>query len=327
MKKSIELKKSPMCLLGCLAVMASGEALGQQASELDASPEPIELEVETAGDVFATRERAIVTHADLDNYIAQRVPLEHQGGFLLDPDRIGQMAENLALPRQLAIRAIDDGIDESPRVQAKMLQGLVTLLADEYVEQYFSDKELEDYEIVARELYLKSDRRSRAELDFSQILVVDDEKSSLDILRRVVTLSDRLAERPQNYDELLLENSDDPMVDSNDGRYTGVSPDSLTESVRDELLSLKPGEISEPVQSQYGWHILRLNGYKKSEQVEFEQVREEYIALAREQHRERVEGRLFSELNAVPMDFEPGAIRSLLNRYGIDFEVFERANQ
>jgi len=321
---SIELKSSTALLVFLAAVAQTPGAVAEQGGAPDAAP--IELNVATAGEPFATRGRALITHADIDNYLEQRVPPEHQGGFLLDPERIGTMAENLALPRQLAARAIDDGIDQRPEVQAKMLQGLVTLLADEYMAGYFDEKELDDYEVVARELYLTSDRRRKATLDFSQILVVPDEDNMLATLEALVSLASRANAKPEEFDQLVASRSDDPAVDVNNASYTAVKPDSINQSVRDALLAMEPGQISEPVRSQHGWHILRLDAYHESEKVEFEQLEDELIAQARAQHRERVEGQLLADLSALPLELEPGAVRALLERYEVDFEVFDKAN-
>lgn len=299
-----------------LLLLFVAPAFGQSEDAAANDPEAIELEVSAVGEPFATRGRALITHGDIDNYLQHRVPPEHQSGFLIDADRIGTMLENLALPRQLAARAMDEGIDQKPEVQTKMLQGLVTLLADEYMARYFETQALEDYQVVARELYLTSDRKSDAELDFSQILIVPDESSMLDSLETVTRIG-RLAQ--DKFDDIDLEIAGVAVMQTDRRSFTGVKPDRLNEAVRDALLALEPGEISQPVQSQFGWHILRLDQYHRPERVEFEKVREEFIALAREQHRERVEGRLLSDLQAVPLEITEGAVRDLLARYDADF--------
>ncbi|WIY26866.1 peptidylprolyl isomerase [Parasedimentitalea psychrophila] len=60
------------------------------------------------------------------------------------------------------------------------------------------------------------------------------------------------------------------------------------------VLTLKSGEISAPVQTQFGWHVIILNERRKSAAPEFEAVREE---LATQLRNQAVEARV-SELTA-----------------------------
>lgn len=311
---------------GLLLLFLAGSLIAGPATSQEIAAEPIELEVKAVGETFATRGRALVTHDDIDNYLLQRVPPEHQSSFLLDADRIGTMVQNLALPRQLAARALDEGMDKNPKIQAKMLQGLVTLLADEYMARFFEMNALEDYEVVARELYLTSDRKSAGKLDFSQILVAPDQSRMLESLEGVVGLARTVREAPSQFDEIDLDTVAESASQTDRRSFTGVQPDRLNESVRDALLDMEAGQISEPVQSQFGWHILRLDAYHPPESVEFEEVREEFIAQARAAHRERVEGRLLAELQAIPLEIADGAVRKLLDRYDADFGALNGGN-
>jgi len=310
-----------LLLLFAVGCLAATPATGQETN-----PAPIELSVKASGETFATRGRALVTHDDIDNYLLQRVPEEHRSGFLIDADRIGTMVENLALPRQLAVRAMADGLDQDAKVQAKMLQGLVTLLADEYMARYFEAQALDDYEVVARELYLTSDRKSEGTLDFSQILIVPDESRMLDSLENVTTVAKRVRNAPEEFDEIDLAASASAALRTDRRLFTDVKPPRLNEAVRDTLLAMDPGEISGPVQSQFGWHILRLEQYHAPERVDFEEVREQFIAQARAQHRERVEGKLLADLQAVPLEITEDAVRKLLARYDADFGALSGGN-
>ena len=52
------------------------------------------------------------------------------------------------------------------------------------------------------------------------------------------------------------------------------------------VIALKPGEISEPVQTQFGWHVIKLNETRQADAPALETVQDE---LATQLRREAVE--------------------------------------
>lgn len=309
-------------LLLFLLVPVTGSACDLAGGE-NCSEYRIELTVSQHGPVFAAKGDAVITEADVDAYLEARVPEKDRSAFLADPDRIGKMLRNLAVPRQLTQLAVADGLHEQPEIQPAMIQGLSTLLADEYLNAYAAERMLDDYEAVAREDFLKSDRQSPAKLDFTQLMIVPEKDRLVDDMREVVDLADRLEDDPSAFDDLVAAHSDDPALEENQGRYRDVRPSELVAPIRNALLELEAGELSGVVQSQYGLHILRLDGYEPARSVEFEDVRDEMIEKARANHLDLVKGRLMSELDAQPLEIAEGAVRRLLDRYNSDFGVFD----
>jgi foldase protein PrsA len=92
------------------------------------------------------------------------------------------------------------------------------------------------------------------QLDYTQfhaehILVKTKEKAAE--IRRKVT--------PENFQELAKKYSIEPSVQQTGGDL-GNQPavGSLDQTFVEAALSLKPGEIGQPVQTQFGWHIIHL---------------------------------------------------------------------
>ncbi len=63
---------------------------------------------------------------------------------------------------------------------------------------------------------------------------------------------------PERFAELAQEYSDDPGSAANGGSLGWSDPTVYVPEFQRELYSLKPGEVSEPFRSQFGWHLMQL---------------------------------------------------------------------
>lgn len=309
-------------LVSLLAPVASQAC--DLAADASCSDKRLEVTVSQLGEVFAVKGDAVVTENDIDAYLAERVPPGHRSPFLMDPDRIADMLRNLTAPRQLARLAIDADLHERPEVQARLLLELSNVLASEYAEWYAARHELDDYQAVAREDFLRSDRQTPATVDFTQLMIAPESGNLLEAMREVVDLADRLESDPSAFDKLVVEHSDDPAVEENQGAYRDIQPSNLVDPVRDALAGLEPGELSGVVQSQYGLHILRLDAVEPARPAEFDDVRGRMLEQARANHRELLKGRLMSELDAHELRIRENAVRELLERYDSGFGIFNK---
>lgn len=78
------------------------------------------------------------------------------------------------------------------------------------------------------------------------------------------------------------------------GALDWISPDRLVPEFADALKKMQPGEISEPVQTEYGWHIIELKEKRRAKAPELDQVKGQ---IARELREKAVEARI-AELTA-----------------------------
>jgi peptidyl-prolyl cis-trans isomerase D len=105
-----------------------------------------------------------------------------------------------------------------------------------------------------------------------------------------------LAQQARNgadFAALARANSEDPGSKDAGGELPWVARDgSMVKPFEDALFSMKPGEISAPVKTDYGYHVLKLNEVRGGGGRSFEEVRDE---LAREQAASESE-RAYSEL-------------------------------
>jgi peptidyl-prolyl cis-trans isomerase SurA len=100
----------------------------------------------------------------------------------------------------------------------------------------------------------------------------------------ILDIKKRLANN-EDFGELAKELSDDPTSATLGGDMGWFPPDAYGERVAQTLQSLKKDQVSEPFQTEDGWHILQLLGTRESDRTE-EAIREEARAKIRQQKAE-----------------------------------------
>ena len=88
---------------------------------------------------------------------------------------------------------------------------------------------------------------------------------------------------PEKFDELAKANSDDTGSAAQGGDLGFFSRDMMVKPFSDAAFAMKEGEISDLVQSEYGFHIIKVTGAKGSGEKPFEEVKPELEALYRQQ--------------------------------------------
>src|SRR5690625_3723414 len=211
--------------------------------------------------VFVRIGEVVLNHSDVDAYITDRVREEHRSAFLRDPGRIADLVQQQALTFQLAHQAVENGLDKEPEVVALLDLSAKNELSKLEVRRFLKENMLDSYRNQAQELALTSPDLidpGVSTLTFDQLLVTgQDNESRLDTAVRMADLYERYREAELDFDA-LIKHSDDPALENNNGRYADIDPGRLDEGVAAQLAELEPGEISEPFESRYGWHMVRL---------------------------------------------------------------------
>jgi len=283
------------------------------------------LNLEVDSEVFARQGNAVVTQAQFDAYFRSRVPEKDRREFLSSADRIGQMLENLMVTQLLATDGMDQGLLDDPEVQAAAYHAVMRVLADKQRERHWEENRLDDYTSQAREQYLINKERYTTEeaVDFTHLLVGTRERSSEEALDLARQLRDRIDEG-ENLVELAETYSDDPTFDRNRGSFQEAKRDELDEEFAEMVFSMEPGDIAGPVPSEFGWHIVRLDELHKSRQKGFEEVEDQLVRRARENHRNRSRDRYLSRLVSEPLEIPDGAVQKFLDRYDASLPSGER---
>lgn len=99
-------------------------------------------------------------------------------------------------------------------------------------------------------------------------------------------LADELAKKlagGADFAALAAQYSDDPGSAARGGDLGFAGPGVYVEAFEKALFAMQPGEVSAPVKTEFGYHVIRLEAVKASGGQDFEQVREQLAEALREQ--------------------------------------------
>jgi peptidyl-prolyl cis-trans isomerase D len=100
-------------------------------------------------------------------------------------------------------------------------------------------------------------------------------------------LLDAVRKAPATFAELAKKNSDDPGSASKGGDLDFFGRGAMVKPFEDSVFALKPGEISDLVETDFGYHIIRLDQVRGGEKKPFDAVRTEVEDEVRRQLAQR----------------------------------------
>jgi peptidyl-prolyl cis-trans isomerase C len=245
----------------------------------------------TPSDILVRAPEAVLTRADWDAELT-RIPAEQRVAFATSPQRVQAMLNNLLVNRTLAERARAQGMDKDAVVQRRLALETDRTLAALLVERIESDAGAEFDRAVernlarARELYLVNRAKYviPEEIDVSHILFDSSKKGKEAALVAAVDVRARLL-AGEDLAVLAVAVSDDPSAARNKGRL-GPSPrgryDPAFEAAAFALRS--PGDVSQPVLTRFGYHVIRLEERKPESQQPFDEVRGQILLDMRQKY-------------------------------------------
>jgi peptidyl-prolyl cis-trans isomerase D len=173
--------------------------------------------------------------------------------------------ERFQLPERLAVRYLE--------LRRQELANEVTVSEEDLrkrYEQEMARTELQEERNAAHILIEIGDQTSEAQA-----------KEQIDAIRR------QLADGA-DFADLATKHSDDPGSVQAGGDLGYVTKGIFVPEFDAALFAMTPGEISEPVKTEYGYHILKLQGVRTQEQPPFEEMRDQLVISVREEQAERL---------------------------------------
>lgn len=214
--------------------------------------------------------------------LLESAPVEAQRKLLLSKKKLKQQLEQLYLREALATMAIDEGLDKqglnAERLKSKRDEALYFLKLDALRK---SNKR--DYSKYAKQIYLVNqvDYTVEESANAAHILISTKYLSDSEAFDKAKRLRQQLMQG-ENFSDLALKESDDSSVKVNQGELGTFIRPQMVKNFSDTVFLMQAGELSEPVKTRYGYHIIKFNKKVPAGFQAFDEVKEKIFAKLRE---------------------------------------------
>jgi peptidyl-prolyl cis-trans isomerase D len=168
------------------------------------------------------------------------------------------------------------------------------------------------------ERYLTPEARRASHI----LIATSEERSNEEAEALANEVLDRL-NSGEAFADLARELSDDPVSAEEGGDLGLIEPDQMVAPFEETLFDMaQAGEVSEPVQTRFGWHIIRLDEVRAPEGMSFDQARDqilqEYIEIESENLYIEQSDRLIDLIFA-----DDSSLANLAEELGLDVQTSE----
>lgn len=265
---------------------------------------------------IARRGTAAVSYADIDARMS-RVPEKDRAGTIGNPERLESIVSGMLLTRQLANEARAAGLDKDPAIMKEIALSAEGVLARHRLEQVGREAKV-DVKTLAKEVY-QADRAQFTipEMRRARHVLIRTEHRAIEDARKLAEEVLAEARKPgADFEAIAKARSEDETTKDHGGLLPEFGPDTMEQAFYDATFALeKPGDISDIVQTPYGFHVIQLVDVKPSRLRTFEEVREQLEQKLEQEQRQRVVQNHADTLRNLPTEAEPEAIAALRTRY------------
>ncbi len=249
------------------------------------------LAADAADPVLVRRGDVVVTKSDYEAEL-QRIPKEDRSAFAASTRRNRELIERILVTRELAAQAKDRKLDQNAMVkrrlaleEEKLLAGVMLAEVAETAAREFAAQSTK-FERVAREQYLvgKASYATPETLMLTQVFF-SAEKDGFEGARKRADDAYAKIRAGADIGDLAATISDDTSGRDARGRIGPLARTDLDARVAAAAFALKkPGDVSEPVKSSAGWHIVRLDARNPAVAKSFDEVKDQIMNQLRDQY-------------------------------------------
>src|SRR3984957_18108894 len=248
------------CVPIVAAILLTACGKGQQPASPAA---PAAGDKTAAAPPVATVNGTPISRAVYDIYVKSL--LQGKPNTDLTPDQKSQILDDLIKIQLIAAQGEKDGVQNDPEVAARIQIVRMRIVADAESQKYLKDKEPTDAELHA-EYDTAVASLDKTEYHARHILVPTKEQAE-QIIKKI--------KGGAKFDEVAKAQSTDGSK-ANGGDLGWFTLTRMAKPFGDAVKTLKKGEMTqEPVQTQFGWHVIKLEDTRETAPPPFEQVKQQ----------------------------------------------------
>jgi peptidyl-prolyl cis-trans isomerase C len=217
-----------------------------------------------------------------------------------------EFIKRMAESKLLSVKAKSMGLDKTPEFQRTLARTKDDLLAREYLtkegDALKSQLKLSDADVKAYyDTHLDEFKQPNL-VSVRHILVAvkrdPKDKTGLtdaEAKKRIAMLQADL-QKGAKFDELAKKYSDDPGSKENGGLYADVDPSNWDPAFAKAAETQPIGKVGAPVKSQYGYHLIKVEGRKPARTIPFEEAKAQAQQMAMREKQTQVWDQLMATL-------------------------------
>ena len=189
------------------------------------------------------------------------------------------LREELINREILSQEAQKKSLDKNPEVLAQLELFRQTVLINAYREDFLKTHPIDDEALKKEYERIKASQGNAKEYQVRHILV-DKEDEAKGLIARI--------KKGESFDKLAGEKSKDAGSKTKGGSLGWSLPNTFVKPFAEAMEKLKKGQMTEePVRSQFGWHIIRLDNERPFQFPALDQVKSQLLAGMQQQQWER----------------------------------------
>jgi peptidyl-prolyl cis-trans isomerase C len=245
-----------VCLIGLLSLALAVPAFGAGGK---AKP-----------GVLVKMGKTAITQADFDTRI-DALPPEYRNRFKSDAQK-KEFLEMLVQANLLALEARAKKMDKDTVMAARLDDAVNSILAQEYLKRIF-DRGLKvtDADIAAYYGQHKAEFTNPEMVKAQHILVKTAPDAKPEDLARALEKAKKIKDdlnKGADFGKLAEQHSDDPGSKAKDGDLGFFTRDRMVPEFSQAAFALSKGQISEPVKSYFGYHLIKVTDRRDAQQMD-----------------------------------------------------------
>ena len=230
--------------------------------------------------VLATVNGKPITRGDVNaatEELAQNLPPQLQGpardeyvlGFLIDLTAMAQAAEADKLDQTPAFKQQLDFIRKRVLMQAALEKATKAALTDDAMKKTYEEavkQQKPEEEVHARHILFRA--------------APDDKEASAAAEKKAQDVEARL-KKGEDFATLAKELTEDPSGKQDGGDLGFFAKEQMVPEFAEVAFGMKPGEVSKPVKTQFGWHVIKVEEKREKPTPTFDEVKpqiEQFLA-------------------------------------------------